>query len=162
VASADPNHLATEQLDYQVSGSHDDALLIPYTTLAAVYTYYPPYAKIYDEYGASPTLPVFLEEANYEGENNTGHDPSTNLLLRKQEYWTMLAGALAGQMYGNAATTYFKPGWQAQLDSPGIVQLGIMKSFFTARPYHRLVPDQDHTVVVSGYGTFSISESITA
>jgi hypothetical protein len=160
IASVDSNHLQTDELNYTVSGSHDDSLLLPFTTLAAAYTYAPTYAEIYQEYNASPTLPVFMEEANYEGENNTGNDPSTNKVLRQQEYWSMLAGALAGQMYGSGLVDYFNSGWQNNLDTPGVVQLRIMKNFFTARQWWNLVPDQSHSVVTSGYGTFSSSGAI--
>src|SRR5258708_913966 len=41
IASSDPNHLQTTELNYLVSGSLDDALLVPYTTLAGAYPYYP-------------------------------------------------------------------------------------------------------------------------
>jgi len=197
IESVDPNHLQTTQLNPNFSGSHDDALLLPLTSLAAAYTYTPTYAGIYKEYNATPTLPVFLEEANYEGENNTGVDPSSNKVLRQQEYWSMLSGALAGQMYGSAVTTYFKSGWQngldkpgvAQLrtmknffaarhwkpsavtayfkrgwqnnlDTPGVAQLRIMKNFFVAREWWNLVPDPTHSVVVSGFGAFSMSGPI--
>jgi hypothetical protein len=160
IASVDPNHLQTTQLNYTVSGSHDDALLLPLTSLAAAYTYSPTYAEIYQEYNATPTLPLFMEEANYEGENNTGGDPSSNKVLRQQEYWSMLSGALAGQMYGSAVTAYFQSGWQNGLDTPGVTQLRLMKNFFTARQWWNLVPDQAHAVVTSGYGTFSTSGAI--
>jgi Protein of unknown function (DUF4038)/Concanavalin A-like lectin/glucanases superfamily/Putative collagen-binding domain of a collagenase/Fibronectin type III domain len=160
IASVDPNHLQTSQLDYPVSGSHDDSLLLPYTTLDAVYSYPPQYAEIYAEYNASPTIPVFMEEANYEGENNTGNDPSTSKVLRQQEYWSMLAGALGGQMYGSSVTAYFQNGWQNGLDTPGVRQLQIMKSFFGARQWWGLVPDQAHTVVTAGYGAFSNSGAV--
>src|SRR5947208_919255 len=78
--------------------------LQPFITIGEVYSYPPQYAKIYAEYNATPARPVFMEEANYEFENNTGNDPSSNLVLRKQEYWSILSGALAGQMYGNLYT----------------------------------------------------------
>ena len=160
IASVDTNHLQTTQLGTP-SGSHESTVLMQYTTLAAAYTYPPQYAEIYTEYNASPTLPVFMEEANYEGENNTGNDPSTPLVLRKQEYWSMLAGALAGQMYGNGAVDYFKAGWQTAMDTIGVKQLQYMKNFFASRQWYNLVPDQNHTVVTAGYGTFASSGAVT-
>ncbi len=160
IASVDPNHLQTVQLGYPVSGSHEDSLLLPYITLGEVYSYPPQYAKIYTEYNASPTLPVYMEEANYEGENNTGNDPSTPKVLRQQEYWTMLAGGLAGQMYGSATTAYFNSGWQNNLDTTGVRQLKIMKNFFMAYGWQNLVPDQNHTFVTAGYGTFANSGAV--
>jgi len=90
-----------------VSGSLDDTLLVPYTTLAGAYTYYPTYAEVLHEYNAANFVPVFMEEANYEFEDNTGMDYGDPATLRRQEYWTMLSGA-TGQLYGNHFTWTFE------------------------------------------------------
>ena len=66
--------------------------------------------------------PDFMVEANYEGENNTGNDPSTPQVLRRQEYWTMTSGA-TGQLYGSHYTVGFFSGWQTNLDTTGVTQL---------------------------------------
>jgi len=100
-----------------------------------------------------------MEEANYEFEDNTGMDYGDAETLRKQEYWTMLSGA-TGQLYGNHYTWTFESGWQQNLNTPGIRQSQYMKDFFAARQWWDLVPDQTHTVVIAGYGTFSDSGSI--
>lgn len=161
IAETDPNHLQTTQLNYWASGSLDDPLLSRYTTLAGAYTYYPTYAEVLKEYNAAHFRPTFMEEANYEFENNTGMDYGNAATLRRQEYWTMLSGA-TGQLYGNHYTWMFAPGWQSNLDTPGIVQLRYMKRFFARRAWWTLVPDQKHTVVTQGYGTFARSGSINA
>ena len=72
----------------------------------------------------------------------------------------MLSGALAGQMYGNKASTYFQSGWQNGLDTPGAAQLRIMKNFFAPRKWWDFVPDQSHAVVTAGYGTFSSTSAM--
>ena len=159
IASADPNHLQTTELNYLVSGSLDDPLLVPYTTLAGAYTYYPTYAEVLDQYNAANFVPVFMEEANHEFENNTGMDYGDPATLRRQEYWTMLSGA-TGQLYGNHYTWTFESGWQHHLNTPGVRQLQYMKDFFSGRQWWDLVPDQTHTLVIAGYGTFSDSGSI--
>lgn len=159
IASADPNHLQTTELNYLVSGSLDDPLLVPYTTLTGAYTYYPTYAEVLDQYNAANFVPVFMEEANYEFEDNTGMDYGDPATLRRQEYWTMLSGA-TGQLYGNHFTWTFESGWQQNLNTPGIRQLQYMKDFLSARQWWALVPDQTHTLVISGYGTFADSGSI--
>jgi hypothetical protein len=159
IASTDPNHLQTTELNYLVSGSLDDPLLVPYTGLAGAYTYYPTYAEVLDQYNAGNFVPVFMEEANYEFEDNTGMDYGDAETLRKQEYWTMLSGA-TGQLYGNHYTWTFESGWQQNLNTPGARQLQYMKDFFSARQWWNLVPDQTHTVVVAGYGNFSDNGSI--
>jgi hypothetical protein len=159
IAMTDPNHLQTTELSYLVSGSLDDSLLVPYTTLAGAYTYFPTYAEVLHEYNAPNFVPAFMEEANYEFEDNTGMDYGDPATLRRQEYWTMLSGA-TGQLYGNHYTWTFETGWQQNLNTPGIKQLQYMKDFFSARQWWELVPDQTHTVVIAGYGTFSDTGSL--
>jgi hypothetical protein len=100
-----------------------------------------------------------MEEANYEFEDNTGMDYGDPETLRRQEYWTMLSGA-TGQLYGNHYTWTFESGWQQNLNTPGIRQLQYMKDFFSARHWWDLLPDQTHTVVIAGYGTFADSGSL--
>jgi hypothetical protein len=87
-------------------------------------------------------------EADYEFEQE-----STPAVLRRQEYWSLLSGA-AGQLYGNGYTWPFKPDWKEKLNTPGAVQIAYLQALFLPRPWHQLVPDQRHTVVIAGYGTF--------
>jgi len=156
-----PNQLHTVLLDYDVSSSLDDPTWGPIISLNAVYTYFPTYAKVLDAYNQS-SMPVFLAEANYEGEDNTSKDPSTPAILRRQQYWTMLSGA-TGQLYGNHYTWSLKDRrWKRQLDTPGAGQMAHLKALFASRAWHELVPDVAHSVVTRGYGTFSSSGSIHA
>ena len=99
-------------------------------------------------------MPVFLMEAHYELEN-VGQPPDfgTPPVLRREEYWAMLSGA-KGQFYGNMYTWSFKNGWQNNIDTPGVAQLTIWKNFFTSIPWQGLVPDQDHSVLTAGFGTY--------
>src|SRR3954451_5925773 len=62
----------------------------------------------------------------------------------------------------NAHSDYFRNGWKNQLNTPGAIQIGHVKALLTPRAWHELVPDQDHTVVTAGYGTFSSTGSIGA
>jgi hypothetical protein len=157
IAQNDPNHIQTTELNPRVSGSFDDTTLMQYTQLAGAYTYYPTYAEVLKQYNAataSKIVPIFMEEAHYELESAGDTDFGTPNVLRRQDYWTVLAGGLAGQLYGNYYTWTFKSGWQSNLDTPGVAQLLIWKNFFTSLPWYTLVPDQDHTFVTAGYGTF--------
>src|SRR6266480_1876352 len=156
IRDTDPNHIHTVQLDYRVSSSLDDPTWAPIISLNAAYTYYPTYAEVLHAYNQSsmPSMPVFMVEANYEFENNTGMDLGTPVILRRQEYWTALSGA-TGQLYGNYYTWQFASGWQTQLDTPGAVQIAYLKALFEPRAWHELVPDEAHAVVTAGYGTFS-------
>ena len=159
IKETDPNHLHTVLLDYTVSNSLDDTSWAPIISLNAAYTYHPTYAEVLQAYNLSPPVPVFLAEANYEFENNTGMDPSTPAILRRQEYWTSLSGA-TGQLYGNHHTWKFSSDWKSHLDTPAVAQIAHLKALFDPRAWHELVPDQNHTVLTAGYGTFSDGSNI--
>jgi hypothetical protein len=148
IRDADTRHLHTVELDYLVSSSLDDARWAPIIGLNAAYTYYPTYAQVLKDYNRANFAPVFLVEATYEFE----HD-CTPAILRRQEYWTILSGA-TGQMYGNGYIWPFKAGWKEHLDTPGAVQMAYVKALFEPRAWYNLVPDQSHTLVTAGYGTF--------
>jgi hypothetical protein len=160
IASTDPNHLQTIELNYDASYSNQDtAKLGPVLTLDSSYTYYDTYDMDLQAYASSPTIPMFLTEANYEFENNTGAlpGPAGVFALRLQEYWTMTSGG-TGQLYGNHYTWGFFTGWQAFLDSPGALEIQYLVKFFNRLPWWNLVPDTAHQVVTAGYGTYTGSE----
>ncbi len=75
-------------------------------------------------------------------------------MLRKQAYWTILAGGSGGYLYGSSYYD-FHGGWQHGIDTVGATQLGYWRLFFTGIPWYDLLPDQSHRFVVSGYGTQS-------
>ena len=154
IRSVDPLHLQTVLLDYLHSGSLDDSRWRPLIQLDSAYTYLPTYAEVLKEYNRENHVPVFMGEAGYEFEQNTSAiAPGTPEVLRRQEYWSILAGA-CGQFYGNHYTWQFAEGWKQHLDTAGSVQVGYLSRLFNGLLWFRLVPDQAHKVVTSGYGTF--------
>ncbi len=153
IKEVDPNHLQTIELNYQASSSLDDPNWAPIVGLNLAYTYYATYAEVLHAYNQSPCIPVFMGEANFEFETDNDEDGGSPRILRMQEYWTMLSGAV-GQLYGNHYIWTFLPGWQEFLDSPGVVQFGYMENLFGARKWYNLAPDQTHAFVTAGYGTF--------
>jgi hypothetical protein len=153
IKDTDPNHLQTIELNYDGSSSLDDPNWAPIVNLNFAYTYYAPYAEVLHAYNQSPTLPVFLGEANYEYETNKNEDGGSPVILRMQGYWTLLSGGI-GQLYGNHYIWPFLPGWKTHLDSPGVTQLDYLVDLFSARKWYDLVPDQKHTFVTAGYGHF--------
>ncbi len=153
IHDTDDRHIHTVELDYSVSGSLDDASWAPLIELNASYTYYPTYAQVLADYNRANALPTFLVEANYEFEHNAG-DLGTPEILRRQAYWSLLSG-VAGQLYGNRYTWPFISDWQNHLDTPGSLEMAHVKFLFEPRPWYNLVPDQSHTVVTGGYGTFA-------
>jgi len=160
IGSVDHVHLQTIELNYMVSASLDDPRWRSVVTLDSAYTYSPTYAEVLKEYDRSSFMPVDMIEAGYEFEQNLGSisygNPDT---LRRQEYWSMLAGA-TGQFYGNHYTWRFADGWKQHLDSDGSRQIGYLVKLFAGRPWFRLVPDQEHTLVTAGYGQPSAEGSV--
>lgn len=158
ILDRDTNHLHTAELDYVVSSSLDDTNWDGIFGLNATYTYFPTYARLWQDYGRQKFLPTFMVEANYEFESLQG-PVTTAPILRKQEYWTMSSGA-CGQMYGNGYTWPFKADWKSHFDTPGAAQIKIMQQFFNARAWTELEPDTNHLLVVSNYGTYSATNHV--
>jgi Protein of unknown function (DUF4038)/Putative collagen-binding domain of a collagenase len=152
IASVDHAHIQTIELNFSRSASLDDPRWRSVIRLDAAYTYYPTYAEVQKEYDRSGFMPVVMIEAGYEFEQNSSSisygDPAT---LRRQEYWSVLAGA-TGQFYGNHFTWEFADGWKQHLDTIGSRQFGYLVTLFAGQPWFRLVPDQKHLLVTAGYG----------
>jgi len=155
IASADPTHLQTIELNYDFSYSNQDTTLDDVLTMDACYTYLETYDCFVQAYASTPVTPLFLTEANYEYENNTGAlpGPAGPYVLREQAYWTLTSGG-AGQLYGNHYTWLFPLGWQLFLTSPGAREIKYINGLFATLPWQELVPDTTHQVVTAGYGTY--------
>ena len=160
IQSVDPAHIQTVELNYLKSGSLDDRRWRSVIKLDAAYTYYPTYAQVLQEYNRKQFLPVFMVEAGYEFEQNLSSiSPGTPVILRRQEYWSVLSGA-TGQLYGNHYVWPFADGWKDHLDTPGSAQFGHLAKLFAGLQWFRLVPDQAHKLVTAGYGTFTSSGNV--
>jgi hypothetical protein len=155
IRSADHVHIHTVELSFLVSSSLDDRRWRGRIELDAAYTYFPTYAEVLKEYSRRDHLPVFMVEANYEGEHwYTG--PET---LRRQEYWSLLSGAV-GQFYGNKYTWPLAKGWQRYLDTVGSREMTYVTNLFAPLRWYDLVPDAGHRVLVFGYGWFETRGSV--
>jgi hypothetical protein len=148
IKETDSRHIHTLQLNYFVSSSLDNVLWTDLVTLNAAYTYYPPYAEVLKDYNRTPVVPVFLIESDYEFENGADSER-----LRRQEYWSLLSGA-CGYVFGNGYIWPITNGWKNNLDTIGVIEFGYCRALFESRPWHTLVPDQAHTLVTAGYGTY--------
>jgi hypothetical protein len=172
IRDTSPSALQTVELNFLTSGSLDDPTWAPLIDLNASYTYEPTYVQLLKDYDRSNFLPNFLVEASYEGEQNPNTPEGTPQQLRRQEYWSLLSGA-TGQLFGNHYTWQFLcpqrdadgncvGGWKDYLASPGATQMANVVALFSSRPWYELVPDQSHTIVTSGYGSFGDSDYVTA
>ena len=154
IKSTDPGHLQTVELNVFTSSSLDDPTWVPIISLNSTYTYSPTYIQMLHSYNQTPVAPAYLVEAHYDWEN-VGKPPDfgTPSVLRREDYWTMLSGG-TGQFYGNRYTWSFASGWESHIDTVGVTQLKVWKEFFSSLPWQDLVPDQQHTAVTTGLGTF--------
>jgi hypothetical protein len=159
IRSVDHNHLQTVELDYPTSASLNDPTWTQYIGIDSAYTYYSPYDQVLREYNRSNNIPVTFLEGVYEYQGYTGGYTGPHE-LRAQEYWSVLSGA-TGAFYGNANIYSFPSGWKNTnwQTTPGISQLTCFMNLFAGRSWYNLLPDQNHTVVTAGYGTY---QSITA
>jgi hypothetical protein len=96
-------------------------------------------------YGLS-TMPFFLVEAKYEGEG------ASERTVRAQAYQAVLSGAF-GQFLGNAPLWRYDTGWQTAMNSIGSRSMTQLANTFTSRAWWKLVPDNDHTFLKTGYGS---------
>ena len=154
IKSADPVHIQTVEFDPPFGSSLDDVSWAAIISINGAYIYGPTYIQVLHNYNQTPVMPVFLMEAHYELERVGGvSDYGTPPVLRREEYWAMLSGG-KGQFYGNFYTWSFASGWKYYIDTPGAAQVTIWKDFFSSLPWQDLVPDQDHSVLTAGLGTY--------
>jgi hypothetical protein len=149
IKETDARHIHTLALSPQVSSSLDAPGWTDVVTLNAAYTRYPTYAEILRDYNLSPVVPVFLVEGSYEFESGTDAER-----LRRQIYWTFIAGG-CGHVYGSGYVWTMMDGWKDNLDTAGAIQFDYCKNLLQSRPWYSLIPDQAHSLVTAGYGTFS-------
>jgi len=154
IKATDARHIHTVELGGSFGLSTDDPQWASLVSLNAAYTYFPTYAEVLAGYNRASTMPVFMVEACYDYESLGQEHMATPSTLRREEYWADLSGA-TGLIYGNHYTWTFAPGWESHIDTPGAAQIANLKSFFESRAWYDLVPDQSHTTLTAGYGTFA-------
>jgi len=102
------------------------------------------YLKIYPmvtaDYLRVPPRPVVMAEGAYEEGPEYPTAPITPLLVRKQAYWSYLAGGF--HSYGHNDIWRKNPTWREALEAPGARQMGVLKKIFISRPWWKYVPDQ--------------------
>ena len=154
IQATDTRHIHTIELGGSFGLSTDDPNWAAIVSLNAAYTYFPTYAEVLKGYNLPEPMPVFMVEACYDYESLGQEHNATPETLRREEYWSNLSGA-TGLIYGNHYSWTFANGWQTHLDTPGAAQIANMKAFFESRPWYKLVPDDKHTTLTAGFGTFS-------
>jgi len=88
----------------------------------------------------TPRKPVVLGEGAYENGPEYPQGPITPLIVRRQAWWTVMAGGF--HTYGQNQMWRMEPGWDQTFDTPGAAQVCKMKEIVTSLPWWDLIPDQ--------------------
>lgn len=163
IKSTDANHIHTLQMStpgYAKQGTCDaDAkdngtgtLWSSILSLDWVYSWPSQYDTLLRAYAGSPVMPTFLGEAQYEYQ--TVVYLGTPLRLRLQHWWTMTCGA-TGVLYGNGnITSFVDTNWKKFIVSPGVTQLGFLRSLLSSMRWYDLTPDISRRLLISGLGNY--------
>ncbi len=154
-----PNHLWSAHW-YRFSTALDQSAFAPHLDLNNVYGGNRTYIQTLRAYNRANPKPIFLHEAYYE-DDQLVVAAGPPQIIRAQTYWTLLSGA-AGHHFGSYRIWGFgaeiiggrRWDWRAGLESPAAREMVYVKALFESREWYDLMPDQDHTVVTNGYGTF--------
>ncbi|MDX2185954.1 MAG: DUF4038 domain-containing protein [Opitutaceae bacterium] len=105
-----------------------------------------PYVRATLSYRNARGLPVYLGEAGYEEERTP--TLNTAAVIRRQIYWFVLNGALAGHTYGHGRIWLRKAGWEETLDAPGARHAALATQFFRQLPWYEYTPDTEARIVI--------------
>ena len=97
----------------------------------------------------APRKPVVLGEGAYENGPEYPQGPITPLIVRRQAWWTVMAGGF--HTYGQNQMWRMETDWDKSFDTPGADQVCLMKRIVTSLPWPDLVPDQG--VFATGIGS---------
>lgn len=98
------------------------------------------YATVMADYVRLPTKPIVMAEGAYEEGPEYPMGPVTPLLMRRQAWWSLMAGGF--YTYGHAQMWRQDPGWLDKLDAPGARHMKVYRDIATSRPWWRMIPDQ--------------------
>jgi hypothetical protein len=98
------------------------------------------YPAVRADVGLLPVRPVVLGEPAYEDGPEYPLGPITPLIVRRQAWWTWMAGGFF--TYGQNQMWRMEPGWTAAFDTPGAEQMGVFRAIIERRPWWTMIPDQ--------------------
>ena len=143
-------HLISVHPDPSVASSsfiHDEPWL-PFNMIQPHNTYDRIYDTVTADYQLTPIKPVVMAEAGYEGAGKT--EPITPLAIRRQAYWSQLAGG--HHVYGHDQAYRSPRDWKQHIDSPGARHIAVFKDVITSCDgWWEMVPDQ--SIFASGEGS---------
>ena len=96
------------------------------------------YSTVITDVVRTPNKPVIMDEGAYEAGPEYPLGPITPLLVRRQAWWTLMAGGY--YTYGHNDMWRVEPGWIASLESPGAAQMTVFKNIATSRRWWEMSP----------------------
>ena len=96
------------------------------------------YPTVITDVMRTPNKPVIMDEGAYEAGPEYPLGPITPLLVRRQAYWTLMAGGY--YTYGHNDSWRVEPNWIACLEAPGAAQMGVFKQIATSRRWWEMTP----------------------
>jgi hypothetical protein len=97
---------------------------------------------------SNPARPVILGEGAYENGPEYARGPITPLIVRRQAWWTFMAGGYF--TYGQNQLWRAESGWTETFDTPGAMQMSILRRIWDPLPWWERIPDQ--TLLEEGTG----------
>ncbi len=166
-----PTHLWTAHWNNDMN-SMDVPAFRPYMDLNGIYAYEGKSGYVHQrslpQYNLADFKPIYLWESWYEGLNWSGI-VTPRATVRRQAYETNLSGSTGEHSGSNFVYVFGGPtgsgatyNWRDNLSSPSTLDMGFVRQLFANRPWQLLEPDQFHTAVTGGYGTFGQSNYVTA
>jgi hypothetical protein len=107
------------------------------------------YQAVQHDYDLAPPKPVVMAEGAYEAGSEYGF-PVTPLWVRRQAYWSYLAGG--HHSYGHNDAWRVLPTWKEALGAPGAHQLRVLREIFEKVRWWELAPDPSFFAAGAGEG----------
>ncbi|HKO47534.1 MAG TPA: DUF4038 domain-containing protein, partial [Polyangiaceae bacterium] len=156
------NHLWTAHWDSVGHGngvmSTENSTFASYMNINGYYAYdyNPTYQRNLDFYNKTPAMMMFHLDQSYEGEPGGTLDN-----IRRKAYDVMLMGG-AGSSFCAGQNWWGFFNWRSNMDTPGTLQTNLWYQAFSSRHWYELVPDQNHTAVTAGLGTWGANDYVAA
>jgi hypothetical protein len=163
-----PDHLWTAHWRRWTT-ARDQPTFAPYMDVDNAYGGCRTYVQTLRAYNRERPGPTFVNEAYYEGTTLGVGPVGAPQQQRAKAYWALLSGA-TGHIFGSDHVWSFggprgtpsnpQPplDWREGMDRQPSREMIHVKNLFDSRAWESLVPDQDHTVVTGGYGTFGVDD----
>jgi hypothetical protein len=121
------------------------------------------YRQYKTAYSQMPVMPYYQIESAYENEHK-----ATTQQLRSAAYWAVLSGAM-GHTFGNCPIWHFGSykkwcnltDWKTEMNNDGSKSMDYLQRLFRSRAWHLFIPDLEHHVVTSGYGSWGLKDWVT-